>query len=484
MNDINQVVEKMKQLFITVRYKYIKLNDDGSYHTFNIYNNDKHVSLNDGFLKSHILQQSTYGIFCRKSHTKFITFDVDVPDIPEAKKVVLALYESLNTLGIPTDKIFTSWSGTKGYHVDVYFSEEIPYNLMRVLYNAAVSITYDLLDGKINGKVELRPTPTQGLKLPLSINHKNRDKSSNVCWYVDVQNNFATIQSFDYILSIEPMDADIVKDFISDLQEDEEELPNIKSDTKELTNTALGNLDLSEDTLDSLADLFKSGLRKPGTRNAATCKLAVYFNTLNESKSECEQKLRKWMDRQDRALFKTPLEECYKEIARIINLVYKKNVVFSKSLTKIIVSRSEMLTLYQYQKKFHKTLFALLIHSKRFTDLNTDFYMTYQQIALAAQTSVKTAMNHIKLLEKENLIKVSRSPIVLRGNTPESQPNIYRLNFNWLKSDKEISCGIKPSDVKNYHDIRVKLILALFPNNEWWDIDKELNRALQRLSYT
>lgn len=66
MNDINQVVEKMKQLFITVRYKYIKLNEDGSYHTFNIYNNDKHVSLNDGFLKSHILQKSTYGIFAGK----------------------------------------------------------------------------------------------------------------------------------------------------------------------------------------------------------------------------------------------------------------------------------------------------------------------------------------------------------------------------------------------------------------------------------
>lgn len=307
MNDIDQVIEKMKQLFITVRYKYIKLNEDGSYHTFNIYNNDKHVRLNDGFLKSHILQQSTYGIFCRKTHTKFVTFDVDVPVIPEAKKVVLALYESLNTLGIPSDKIFTSWSGTKGYHVDIYFSEEIPYNSMKVLFNAAVSTAYNLLDGKINGKIELRPTPTQGLKLPLSINYKNKDKRINICWYVDVQNNFTTIQSLDYFLNIEPICVDIVNDLISDLQEDEEESPISKSDTKKIEGNANANFDLSEETLKSLADLYENGLRKPSTRNEVTCKLAVYFNTLRENKHDCEQKLRIWMKGQNRAFYKTPM---------------------------------------------------------------------------------------------------------------------------------------------------------------------------------
>lgn len=479
MTDINQVVEKMNQLFITTRYKYIKLNEDGNYYTFNKYNNENHVPLHDGFLKSHILRESTYGIFCRNTHTKFITFDVDVPDIPEAKKVVLALYESLNTLGIPTDKIFTSWSGTKGYHVDVYFSEEIPYNSMKVLFNAAVSVAYNLLDGKINGKIELRPTPTQGLKLPLSINHKNEDKSNNICWYVDVQNNFTFIQSFDYFLGIEPMNADIVKDLISELLDDVEEVPNAESDSNELENTALGNLDLSEDTLDSLEDLYKNGLRRPGTRNAVTCKLAVYFNTLNENKYECEQKLKDWMGQQKKVFFKTPLEECYKEIARIVNLVYKKNVVLSKGLSEIIISRNELLTLYQYPKKLQKTLNALFIHSKRFADRNNEFFMTYEQIALAAKCSVKTAINHIKLLEQESIISVTRSPVYIRGNKPESHPNIYELNLNWLIADKEVSISVRADNIKSYHSIRIKLILELFPNNEWWNIGELLNIALE-----
>ncbi|MFT4413436.1 TOTE conflict system archaeo-eukaryotic primase domain-containing protein [Bacillus sp. UMB0728] len=481
-DNINQVVEKVNQLFITTRYKYIKLNEDGNYYTFNKYNNENHDSLHNGFITSHILRKSTYGIFCRKTHTKFVTFDVDVPDIPEAKKVVLALHESLNTIGIPSDKIFTSWSGTKGYHVDVYFSEEIPYNLMRVLFNAAVSEAYNLLDGKINGKIELRPTPTQGLKLPLSINYKNKDKSNNICWYVDVQNNFTNIQSFDYFLGIEPMNADIVKSLILDLQEDDENLPDTDSEGRKLENSAFGNIDLSEDTLDSLEDLYKNGLRKPGTRNAVTCKLAVYFNTLNENKYECEQKLRDWMRRQNKVFFKTPIEECFEEITRIVNLVYKKNVVLSKGLSEIIISRSELLTLCQYPKKFQKTLTALFIHSKRFADRNNEFFMTYEQIALAANCSIKTAINHIKLLEQESIIRVTRSPIYVRGNKLESHPNIYELNLNWLNVDKEVSISVMADNVKSYRNMRIQLILKLFPNNEWWNISELLNIALEKQS--
>lgn len=324
MDDINLIVEKMKQLFITVRYKYIKLNENGSYHTFNKSNNENHVSLHDGFLKSHIMQHSTYGIFCRKTHSKFVTFDVDIPNIPEAKKVVLALYESLNTLGIPTNNIFTSWSGTKGFHVDVYFSDEIPYKSVKKLFVAAVSIAYNLLGGNIHGEIELRPTPTQGLKLPLSINHKSKDKNNNVCWYVDVYNDFYPIRSFDYFLNIEPLDVDIIKDLISDIQEGEEEFGDNKSHSKELERTPLGNLDFSEDTFDSLEDLYKNGLRKPGTRNTVTCKLAVLFNTLREEKDICIQELKHWMDKQDKEFYNTPLKDCYTEIERIVNLVYEK----------------------------------------------------------------------------------------------------------------------------------------------------------------
>ena len=181
------------------------------------------------------------------------------------------------------------------------------------------------------------------------------------------------------------------------------------------------------------------------------------------------------MQRQDRALYKTRLNDCYKEITRIVKIVYDKNIVFNNGLTEITVSRSEMLSIYQYPKKFHKTLFALFIHSKRFKDLNSEFFMTYEQLALAAQCSDKTAITHVKLLEKDNLIRVTRSPISLRGNRPESRPNFYKLNLRSLSADKDISYNVAVTNVKDYQDLKISIIKVVFPNNEWWNITKILN---------
>ena len=482
LNELNAVLNKLKELFITVRYKYIKQNDNGNgYQTFNRYENKSHKPLHDGFLKSHLMRESTYGIFSRKTLTKFVTFDVDVPDKTEAKRVVLALYESLNDLGIPTDKIFTSWSGTKGYHVDIYFSKEIPYKSMEKLYNVAVKSTLNLLDGNINGQIEKRPSPTQGLKLPLSINFKNKNPLDNICWYVDVQNGFKPIRSLDFILTIEPINAEIIKDLINDLPEVTKSISENVKPIKNETSQDLSHLELAAETPNSLASLYKNGLKKPNSRNASLCKLAIYFNTLKISKRECEQRLNEWMEKQDPNFYKTPLKTCFQEITRIVNLVYKRNIVLTKGKTEIIVSRSEILTIYQYPKKLHYTINALLIHSKRFGGENSQFYMTYEQIATAARCSKNKAIDHIKELEQLGLIKVTRNPI---AGLPENQPNTYELSLNWLAAEPEITVTVSVDKVDSYHDIRTTLIMKTFPNNEWWNINKILNKAKEQQATT
>ncbi|MGG4507870.1 helix-turn-helix domain-containing protein [Heyndrickxia sporothermodurans] len=477
MDELNAVLNKLKELFITVRYKYIKQNNDGNgYQTFNAYENKSHKRLHDGFLVSHLMRENTYGIFCRKTHTKFLTFDVDIPDKAEAIRVVLALYESLNELGIPTDKIFTSWSGTKGYHVDIYFSKEIPYKSMEKLYNAAVKLTLNLLDGNINGQIEKRPSPTQGLKLPLSINFKNKNPLDNICWYVDVQNGFKPIRSLDFILTIQPIDADVLKDLINDLPNETDLSRTLKPVKKEISPD-LTNLDLSEESPNSLASLYKNGIRTPNSRNASLCKLAIYFNTLKISKQECEHRLNEWMEKQDPKYYKTPLKTCYQEITRIVNHVYKKNLVLNEEKNEIVVSRSEMLTIYQYPKKLHLTINALLIHSKRFRDKNRQFYMTYEQIATAARCSKNKAIDHIKELEQLGLIKVTRNPI---SGLPENRPNTYELNLNWLEAEPEITVTVSVDKVDSYRDIRTTLIIKTFPNNEWWNINEILYKTKEQ----
>lgn len=475
MESNNEVLNKFKELFITVRYKYIKQNNDGNgYRTFNKYLNKNHIRLNDGFLKSHLMRENTYGIFCNRNSTRFITFDVDVPDNSEAKKVVLALYESLNDLGIPSDKIYTSWSGTKGYHVDIYFSNEIPYKSIEKLYNVAVKKTLNLLDGTIEGQIEKRPSPTQGLKLPLSINFKNKNQNDNICWYVDVQNNFTHIRSLEFILTIETIEAQVIEDLINDIPETDQSLSKGKLLEKNSVSVDISNFDLSTENLDTLRKLYDEGLKKSGTRNASLCKLAIYFNTLKVKRSECNQLLKIWMDNQNSDFYKTPRSICYQEIERIVALVYKKNITLSKGKTEISISRSEMLTIYQYPKKLHNIITVLLIHSKRYEDSDNKFYMTYDQIRRATQCSARTAMNLIKELERNNIIKVTRNHIL---GTHENLPNTYELNLNWLKSDREIIVNVAAEVLESYLDIRIDLIKNTFPNNEWWNIKDVLTKA-------
>lgn len=480
----NEILNKMKELFITVRYKYIKQNNDGNgYQTFNQYEKERHKPLHDGFLKSHLMRENTYGIFCRKNLTKFVTFDVDVPDKTEAKRVVLALYESLNNLGIPTHKIYTSWSGTKGYHVDIYFSKEIPYKSMEKLYNAAIKSTLNLLGGNLEGQIEKRPSPTQGLKLPLSINFKNKNQIDNICWYVDVQNNFTPIRSLDFILTIEPIDAQIISDLINDLPdvETDQSLANGKILEKNRINVDFSNFYLSKEDLNTLEKLYNEGLKNSGTRNASLCKLAIYFNTLKVKKSECNQLLKDWMDNQDPNLYKTPLNTCYQEINRIVDLVYKKNIILFKGKTEISISKSDMLTIFQYPKKLHNIITVLLIHSKRFEDKDRKFYMTYEQISRASRCAVRTAMNQIKELEQIGIIKVTRNHIL---GTPENHPNTYELSLNWLKSDREIMINVTAEKLDSYLDIRIDLIKETFSYIELSNIKEILIKAKEQQAIT
>lgn len=187
--------------------------------------------------------------------------------------------------------------------------------------------------------------------------------------------------------------------------------------------------------------------------------------------------LNEWMEKQDPKYYQTPLKDCYQEISRIVNLVYKKNIVLSDGQTEIAVTRGEMLTIYQYPKKLHHTINALLIHSKRFGDKKSQFYMTYEQIAEAVQCSKRNAIAHIKELEQKGLIKVTRNPI---AGLPENHPNTYELNLDWLEAEPEIIVTVSVDKVDSYRDIRTILIMKAFPNNEWWNIKEILNKAKEQ----
>ncbi|GGJ55378.1 TOTE conflict system archaeo-eukaryotic primase domain-containing protein [Virgibacillus salexigens] len=469
IDELELVIKKMNNLFITVRNKYVIQKDDGSY-TWLEYNKTNNVSkFTDYMLEYHLNRKMAYGIFSGPEITKFISFDVDMV----SKELVLSLYSELNQVGISSKYIHTSWSGSKGYHVDIYFSKAIHLSNIKRLYDYIISQmqpNFPKID--IEKKIELRPSPKKGLKLPLGLNRKNSDPNSNVCWYVDVNNNFMPIKKLDYILQIDPINKEEIIKIINNLPAltiKKPMSPSRHRDNKSSQpNDNYGKL-ISNVTLKSLELLDENGLTQPGTRNASLCKLAIYYKSQGASKNQCKQKLIIWMNSQDKKYYKTPLDTCYKEIERIAEGVYKKNIHLKLGKTEIEISRNEILTLHFYDKFLRKTLNALFIHSKRYGDKNGEFIMTYDQLAKAAKYTVKSATTHIKSLEELKIIEVTRSPVYVDEDGPRNPPNKYKLNLDVELINDERNKTIRKTvkDPSEYGSVMVKATVELFPNQEW-----------------
>lgn len=330
--------------------------------------------------------------------------------------------------------------------------------------------------------LEFRPSPTQGVKLPLGVNLANKDPNSNVCWYVDIKDGLKPIRTLKYILNIEPIKRDDLITIINALPEPVEETKDIiEEDSGEQSHLNDPDKLTSNVTLESLELLDKVGLTQPGTRNASLCKLAIYYKAQGSSKDHCKKKLISWMNAQDKRYYKTALDTCYKEIKRIVvDGVYKKNIHLKQGKTEIEISRNEILTLYYYNKFLRKTLDALFIHSKRYGDNNGEFFMTYEQLAKAAKVTPRTATTHIKSLEELKIIEVTRSPLYFDEEGPRNPPNKYRLNLNIELINDERNKSIKTTVRKpsEYGQIMTKVTANLFPNLEWARMDEILESVI------
>lgn len=479
-DNLKPITDKMKDLFIMERKKYIIQNEDGSYNWLAVSKDNKVKNFNDYMLELHLRGRRTYGIFSGAVFSKFISFDIDTPN----HGVVHSIYNELNKIGIDSKFIYTSWSGSKGYHTDIYFSKPILNSKVTKLYNYIIfKLSLQFADIDINKKVELRPSPTQGLKLPLGVNRKNKNSNSNICWYVSIHNSLKPIKNLEYILEIEQIDGNTITGIIDKLPLTQ----LIQKSTKTVHNSknvqqSDANLEINHknNTIHSLELLDKIGLTKKGTRNASLCKLAIYYKALGATKDQCRNKLILWMNKQDVQYYETPLETCYEEIERIIYGVYSKNIPLKVGKTKIEISRNELLTLHHYGKAARNTLHFLFIHSKRYGDENGEFFMTYSQLMEAGDYSKTTAINHVKKLEEVGAVEVTRSPLYLDNNKPRNLPNKYKLNLNIGLIDDERNKTVMKSvkSPSEYNRIGEDAMLELFPNFEWFRMDRLLKNLL------
>jgi DNA-binding Lrp family transcriptional regulator len=132
-----------------------------------------------------------------------------------------------------------------------------------------------------------------------------------------------------------------------------------------------------------------------------------------------------------------------------------------------------------YPKTLHKTLFALLVHSKRYNNSSNQFSMTYEQIAAGSNCSVRTAKEHVKRLEQMSVITVSRTLFYVE-DIPYNEPNTYELNFNWINDDKDISFFLEINEPEEYNQVMMSLMLKAFSKNEWVELNNIVTTALNK----
>src|SRR5699024_8924104 len=83
--------------------------------------------------------------------------------------------------------------------------------------------------------------------------------------------------------------------------------------------------------------------------------------------------------------------------------------------------------------------------------------------------SKTTAINHIKKLESQNAIEVTRSPLYFDTHEkPRNLPNKYKLNFDIMgenSDNKSVTKTIKA--ISDYNNFATEVIGDLFTNLKW-----------------
>ncbi|GAQ18518.1 DNA primase small subunit [Oceanobacillus picturae] len=426
MGQLNkQLIKKFNELYIQTRYKYLVQFKDGKYITLTHNARNKRPKLNDSMLQTHLKGDITYGIFAGGHFNKFITFDVDCEEHPTARWATLKLVNTLvQDFEINRSDIHVSYSGSKGYHVDIFFDKPVLVTELKSFYRSVMVNV-----GSIpNGQIEFRATSTQGVKLPLGIHQK----TGNRCWFVDNE-TLDPIESYDYLLEVEPISSETITD--NDFGLTDEQVTEFER-VAASTDITVNAVDLSQ-ALHNAARIIETGrLTQSGTRHKTTFTLACFGNTQGWESDETVAVI---MD----VLLATPgeyfsegstPEYWQKEAERLVKYVFDKDISITDSDKQLVVYKSEILAVLSCGTFRQKQLaYAMLITSKRYGNI---FYLTIgtamKMIGTSSRTTVTTA---VKKLVEVGFIEYQRKAEVDKARSLELgqvryKPNKYQLAFD------------------------------------------------------
>lgn len=127
------LIDKMFEFYLIQNTHYLIQMKDGGFIT----RNDRSKPLRRFHVENHLNGKLPIGTFSGAYLTKFICFDVDYSNEPEtAKWVTYKLAHTLEELGLHNYAI--SFSGSKGYHVELFYDKAISVDASRQFFDLIV----------------------------------------------------------------------------------------------------------------------------------------------------------------------------------------------------------------------------------------------------------------------------------------------------------------------------------------------------------
>jgi DNA primase catalytic subunit len=446
MSNKKEIVDKLRELYVlrdkiyiyqpryiwNIEEKRYKRNSNGDYSKVNL-NDNKYKNLTKkeykkrtitASLNRHIKEDSnfTLGIFGGEHMSKFICFDVDYPSMETSKFIAKKILEVLKEeVGI--NDCYISYSGNKGFHIEIFFEDLIENVAAKALYDyvvESIGVTDKYFKEMFKGNVEKRGTTyLQGVKIPLGIHQK----TLKYCCYCTHNMKYMSVEeSQEYILTIKKISHQIVYDFLhkkgikinGEREPTGENNPTVKQYIQgENILDKLKRLDIYDPNFDMMEEKILSylntGLKYVNTRHDVTFIIALYFKWLGYAKDQMELELLEWLKRQT-GKYTTSEKDALKDTLQIIKDVIEKSYTLKaekKEDVEITFNEFSTILTKVNQKNEKLLMFALIVHAKYCVNsIERVFYMSYPQMAKVTGLDAKTCERIIPRLVSQGVLEV------------------------------------------------------------------------------
>ncbi|PDZ28256.1 hypothetical protein CON85_12270 [Bacillus toyonensis] len=428
-------------------------------------------------LVKHVQGKAVYGIFAGTELSKFLCFDIDYGSWKKSEKWARRVINSLLRHEIKREQIHVSFSGKKGFHIEMFFERATNIKIMKVFYEHIVK--------EIEGdkhKIEFRPTNMQGVKLPMSI-HKGTytatyfvpnntfdclggtvDAKSSIAYLQKAKENRINAHSFiELCKKLKPV-ANAIAVEHKHVEQAEKLMTPGKVNITSVFQSGEDKLEYCKRLLLSRKLVYK------GTRHNATLLIGQYLKELGSTQEQTTAGVKAFITEaytNDRSKFgeDTTLEYALGEAERLTGIVYEKDYslynegrkeweLFESELTFIL----ETVNKTDEKRKFPliQLLFAFLMESKKHAKKSNGyvFYTAYsilakygctvERQALKKQIDKLVALGVLEIAKTTEQVGKHKTPYYFQVNIPKEEGDNNSLVFTTEggEEDKKIATVI------------------------------------------